>query len=100
MRAPKVVVMGGGVAGLTVAHELLERGFTVTVLERRPIAGGKARSFRRPPQTHGGGTLSFAAPVEHGFHFFPGFYKNLDGITGSRSRSVRDAPCTTRFGGS
>ncbi|MFJ1456743.1 FAD-dependent oxidoreductase [Nocardia sp. N2S4-5] len=30
-----VAVFGGGVAGLTVAHELAERGFSVTVYERR-----------------------------------------------------------------
>ena len=30
-----VAVLGGGVAGLTAAHELAERGFAVTVYERR-----------------------------------------------------------------
>lgn len=40
-----VAVLGGGVAGLSAAHELAERGFEVTVLEGRDVAGGKARSF-------------------------------------------------------
>lgn len=31
---PKVVVLGGGITGLTVAHELAERGFQVEVVER------------------------------------------------------------------
>ena len=39
-------MLGGGVARLTVAHELVERGFDVVVLESRAIPGGKARSFR------------------------------------------------------
>jgi heterodisulfide reductase subunit A-like polyferredoxin len=28
-----VVIIGGGVAGLTAAHELIERGFTVHIYE-------------------------------------------------------------------
>jgi NADPH-dependent 2,4-dienoyl-CoA reductase/sulfur reductase-like enzyme len=35
-----VAVLGGGCGGLSVAHELLERGFTVDVYERYPVAGG------------------------------------------------------------
>jgi FAD dependent oxidoreductase len=34
-RRPTVVVLGGGIAGLTAAHELAERGFEVTVYEPR-----------------------------------------------------------------
>lgn len=41
-----VGVVGAGVAGLTVAHELVERGFAVTVYESAPTAGGKAGSQR------------------------------------------------------
>jgi NADPH-dependent 2,4-dienoyl-CoA reductase/sulfur reductase-like enzyme len=43
-----VVVVGGGVAGLTVAHELGERGFRVTLFDRQAVPGGKARSVRVP----------------------------------------------------
>ena len=35
-RRPTVVVLGAGIAGLTAAHELAERGFDVTVYEPRP----------------------------------------------------------------
>ena len=45
---PEVLVLGGGVAGMTAAHELAERGFDVTVLEHRRIPGGKARSMPAP----------------------------------------------------
>ena len=39
-----VIVIGGGVAGLTAAHELCDRGAAVAVYDRRPDWGGKARS--------------------------------------------------------
>ncbi|MFK7999098.1 MAG: FAD-dependent oxidoreductase, partial [Polyangiales bacterium] len=35
-----VAILGGGVAGMTAAHELVERGFTVRVFEAKPVAGG------------------------------------------------------------
>jgi uncharacterized protein with NAD-binding domain and iron-sulfur cluster len=74
MHDMKVAVLGGGVAGLTAAHELSERGFDVVVLEARDIPGGKARSLPVP----GSGTDGRAdLPAEHGFRFFPGFYRHL-----------------------
>jgi len=72
--AKKVIVMGGGVAGMSVAHELARRGgFEVVVYEQRPVAGGKARSMDAIPGV--GGRLPL--PGEHGFRFFPGFYRHL-----------------------
>jgi protoporphyrinogen oxidase len=41
-----IVVVGAGLTGLTVAHELAWRGLPVTVVERGPTVGGLARSFR------------------------------------------------------
>ncbi|HTN47824.1 MAG TPA: FAD-dependent oxidoreductase [Burkholderiaceae bacterium] len=71
---PTVAVLGGGVGGLSAAHELGERGFAVSVYERRTAFGGKARSMGVP----GSGTEGRPAlPGEHGFRFFPGFYKHL-----------------------
>src|SRR5262245_5467536 len=70
----KVAVLGGGVAGLTAAHELSERGFDVVVLEARDIPGGKARSLPVPGSGAGGRK---DLPGEHGFRFFPGFYQHL-----------------------
>ena len=69
-----VAVFGGGVAGLSAAHELAERGFEVHVYERKPVLGGKARSIP-VPNTGGNGRLPL--PGEHGFRFFPGFYKHV-----------------------
>ncbi|MFH9663227.1 FAD-dependent oxidoreductase [Streptomyces sp. NPDC017248] len=69
-----VAVLGGGVAGLSAAHELAERGYTVTVYEYYDVLGGKARSMDVP----GTGTAGRRPlPGEHGFRFFPGFYRNL-----------------------
>jgi hypothetical protein len=71
--ATQVAVLGGGMGGLTVAHELAERGFQVSVFEPKAF-GGKARSI--PVAGSGtGGRLDL--PGEHGFRFFPGFYKNV-----------------------
>jgi uncharacterized protein with NAD-binding domain and iron-sulfur cluster len=85
-----VAVLGGGVAGLSAAHELAERGFGVTVYEQRDAPGGKARSIPVP----GSGTGGRAdLPGEHGFRFFPGFYRHLPDTMGRipvGGRSVRD----------
>ncbi|HEV8069484.1 MAG TPA: hydroxysqualene dehydroxylase HpnE [Planctomycetaceae bacterium] len=44
-RAPRTVIVGGGLAGLAAAVALAERGVDVTVLESRPRLGGRASSF-------------------------------------------------------
>jgi uncharacterized protein with NAD-binding domain and iron-sulfur cluster len=87
----RVAVLGGGVGGLTAAHELAERGFLVTVYERRAL-GGKARSFGVPRSAAGGRR---PLPAEHGARFFPGFYQNLPDTLrripyGSNPRGVFD----------
>jgi geranylgeranyl pyrophosphate synthase/uncharacterized protein with NAD-binding domain and iron-sulfur cluster len=83
----RVIILGGGVAGMSAAHELIERGFDVLVFERRDIAGGKARSV--PVSDLGERTsghqlaasdanlVGHRLPGEHGFRFFPGFYKHV-----------------------
>jgi len=42
------VVIGGGLAGLSAACALVERGITVTLIERRNYLGGRAFSFIDP----------------------------------------------------
>jgi len=75
MKRSSVAIFGGGVGGLTTAHELVERGFQIEVFDlKKQYWGGKARSNRKP----GSGTNGRAdLPGEHGFRFFPGFYKHL-----------------------
>jgi 15-cis-phytoene desaturase len=69
-----VAILGGGVAGLSAAHELAERGYEVRVYERKPVLGGKARSI---PVPNSGSEGRKPLPGEHGFRFFPGFYKHV-----------------------
>ncbi|MFB6172092.1 MAG: FAD-dependent oxidoreductase [Haloarculaceae archaeon] len=81
-----VAVVGGGVGGLSAAHELVERGFDVAVYEAGDRFGGKARSIPisdadRP--LHG----------EHGFRFFPAFYRHVTATMARipyRDRTVAD----------
>jgi 15-cis-phytoene desaturase len=69
-----VAVLGGGVAGLSAAHELAERGYDVNVYEKRDMFGGKAQSLSVPNTARQGRK---DLPGEHGFRFFPRFYKHL-----------------------
>ncbi|MBN1042020.1 phytoene desaturase [Clostridium botulinum] len=41
----KIIVIGSGVGGLSVAARLLSKGFNVTVLEKNSIIGGKTNFF-------------------------------------------------------
>ncbi len=69
----KVVIIGGGLAGLASAYELSQRGFQVTLLEKSPQLGGKIASWDIQV-----GEDKFK--MEHGFHgFFPQYY-NLKSI--------------------
>ncbi|MFD6198678.1 FAD-dependent oxidoreductase [Mycobacteriaceae bacterium NPDC060252] len=97
-----MAVFGGGPAGLTVAHELAERGFTVDVYERNDALGGKCRGFARPDTGIDGRP---DLPYNAGGHFFFGFYQNigqtlrripigngrtvLDNLTTGRSKRMR-----------
>lgn len=56
---PVVVVVGAGIAGLTAARRLRERGCEVTVLEKARGVGGRMASRRRGP-----------ARFDHGAQFF------------------------------
>lgn len=71
----KVLVLGGGLAGLQAACEMADRGFEVTILEKTGVPGGKLKAWK---------DLHFARKYfpdgyvrEHGLHGVWGFYKNL-----------------------
>ncbi len=63
----RVVVAGAGLAGLAAAKYLSEQGYSVLLLEKRAVAGGKASSW----QDSDGDWL------ESGLHVFFGAYRNL-----------------------
>ena len=69
--APRVVVVGGGIAGLAAACGLAERGIRVTLLEREEQLGGRVRSW---PVTLADGS---PATMSRGFHAFFRQYYNL-----------------------
>jgi uncharacterized protein with NAD-binding domain and iron-sulfur cluster len=102
--SPQVVVLGAGVAGLTAAHELAERGFQVTVYEPRTDERAAMGTGSYPPVKLGGLAASQFCSVEpnagcrlrafpgrrgsprpprtvvageHGFRFFPAYYLHL-----------------------
>jgi heterodisulfide reductase subunit A-like polyferredoxin len=57
----KVLIIGAGLAGLSAAIELADRGYNVTLKEKSDTVGGKLST--RPVQV-----LNETFYVEHGFH--------------------------------
>lgn len=95
----QVIVVGGGIAGLTAALALAERGVGVTLLERADTLGGRVRSW---PVTLADGS---SASMSRGFHAFFRQYYNLRSMlrrvdpTLSMLRPLPDYPLVRRDGG-
>ncbi|XP_071504050.1 carotenoid phi-ring synthase-like [Diadema antillarum] len=68
-----VAVVGGGLAGLSAALELAERGFNVTVKDSRPVVGGRLSSTDVE-------ILGETFRVDHGFHAWFYNYHNFKDI--------------------
>ena len=66
---PRVVVLGGGLAGITAAEVLALAEFDVTLLEKGPTLGGKVQGWE-----------SDGYEFEHGVHGFWPNYHNLFGL--------------------
>ena len=67
----KAVVVGGGIAGLSAATGLVERGASVTLVERESYLGGRAGSWADRLAT------GEAFDMERGFHGFFRHYRAL-----------------------
>ena len=65
---PRVVVVGGGLAGMASALELVRAGCEVALVERRPFLGGRAFSFRDPET---------GAVIDNGQHVLVGACRRL-----------------------
>lgn len=72
----KVVVIGGGLAGITASLELARKGFAVTLVESSASLGGKLTGWDLE-------ALGERFPVEHGFHGFFDQYYNLNELFAS-----------------
>lgn len=66
-----VVILGGGIAGLTAAYELLKGGYSVTILEPRLRPGGRNWTARKGTQE-----AELDGPLQR-CHFTPGQYMNM-----------------------
>ena len=88
---PTAVVVGGGIAGLTAATALAERGVAVTLVEAQPTLGGRVRAW--PVEVGGEPTT-----MSRGFHAFFRQYYNLRALLRradpalSRLRPIADYP--------
>ncbi|MGA9858618.1 MAG: FAD-dependent oxidoreductase, partial [Solirubrobacteraceae bacterium] len=79
---PAVTVAGGGMAGLTAALRLAQRGYRVTVYEQRPMLGGDLAS--RP------GLGSKAPDLDVYPHMYCSWYSNLWRLLDEVAGDVRD----------
>jgi squalene-associated FAD-dependent desaturase len=83
--APRVAVIGGGLAGITAAIALAEAGAAVTLLEARPRLGGATCSFTRD-----------GLVVDTGQHIFLGCCTAYRGLLGQLGMTA-EAPVQDRF---
>jgi len=77
----RVLIIGGGIAGLTVAMECREAGAEVEICEREQRWGGKAVSYRLGAEEGNPGV-----PVEHSLRSFGSVYYSL-------FETMRRIPC-------
>lgn len=66
----KVAIFGGGVAGLTAAIHLLDRGYEVELYEKRSVLGGKVSVWKDQD----------GDSIESGLHVLFGGYKELQAV--------------------
>src|ERR1700751_5395135 len=84
MSSKSVIVIGGGLAGLSSGVALAEAGFHVKLLEQRPFLGGRASSY----------TLPDGEQIDNCPTVTPGCCTNLDDFYAR----VGALPKTSRYG--
>jgi len=62
-----IIIFGGGISGLTLAHELIKKNFRILVVEKDNKMGGMAKS----------NIENNGIPSEHSWRGYAPFYKNL-----------------------
>jgi 15-cis-phytoene desaturase len=67
MSQPDVIVVGGGLAGLTAAKTLVDAGLSVDLYEKRSILGGKVSAWKDADDDW----------IETGLHVFFGAYEEI-----------------------
>lgn len=80
--APTVTVAGGGIAGLTAALRLAERGYSVKLYEQKPVLGGNLGS--RPAR---GGIQLDVYPHMYG-NWFHNFWRLLGDASGLKREQL------------
>ena len=70
--AKKIIVIGSGFGGLAASLRLKAKGYDVTLVERHPDLGGRARVFRKGNFIYDGGPTVITAPylLEELFELF------------------------------
>jgi monoamine oxidase len=81
-----VIIIGGGIAGLSAANELLRKGCTVTVLEAKDRFGGRMHTI------HDGGL-----PIELGAEFIHGKSKPLLKAIRTADLSTHEVPASNQL---
>jgi protoporphyrinogen oxidase len=66
---PEVVIVGAGIAGLSAALRLIERGFDVTIFEEDAFIGGKLGAHSHPDRPND--------YHEHSYHMYLNWYHNF-----------------------
>lgn len=82
MERREVLVVGGGLAGLSCAFDLVDEGHDVLLLEARDVVGGRTSSW-----------IEDGMPVESGLHRFIGYFTGLVGLMERAGIDVDEAVC-------
>ena len=64
-----VIIIGGGIAGLTCAHELIKYNYNIILIERNNIVGGIARTYQSEKPK--------LCPREYSWRAYGPYYQNV-----------------------